>query len=333
MKGGRVGADSIPLATAREDRAERGLAKIRRDLGPKICGLLEEPNVVEIMLNPDGLLWVERQGKPMEVVGPMAPAAAESLIVAVAGVLGTVVTRDHPILECELPLDGSRFEALVPPIVSRPTFTIRRKASTVFSLADYVDAGIMTPAQRAAIEASVAARENILIVGGTGTGKTTLVNGVIRAMSDLCPEDRLVIIEDTNELQSKAENTVFLRTSDQVDMQRLLRVTMRMRPDRILVGEVRGAEALTLIKAWNTGHPGGVATVHANSAHAGLLRLESLCSEASATPRHDEIAAAVNTVVSIAKTAKGRRVREVLKVRGYHGGAYVTEIVKEGTDQ
>ena len=298
-----------------------------------ISGLLDDPSVVEVMLNPEGAVWVERQGAAMERVGSMSATAATSLITGIAGFLETTVTRFNPILECELPIDGSRFQALLPPIVAGPAFTIRRKAARVFRLDEYTAAGTMTLDQQHAIENAIRERHNILVVGGTGTGKTTLTNAIIAGVSEIDPHSRLVVIEDTNELQAAAKNVIFLRTSDTVDMLKLLRATMRLRPDRILVGEVRGAEALDLIKAWNTGHPGGVATVHANDALAGLHRLESLCSEASQTPRHIEIATAVNLVVSIAKTPQGRRVREVLKVLGHEGGTYLTEKVGQGKDQ
>lgn len=328
-----MGDANTSIAANREDRLERGLTKIRRDLGPLIGGLLNDPAVVEIMLNPDGVLWVERQGSPMERVGTLSATAATSLITGVAGFLDTTITRFNPILECELPIDGSRFQALLPPIVAGPAFTIRRKAARVFRLEEYVAAGTMTLEQQQAIEDAIRARHNILVVGGTGTGKTTLTNAIIAGVSEIDPHSRLVVIEDTNELQSSAENVFFLRTSESVDMLQLLRATMRLRPDRILVGEVRGAEALSLIKAWNTGHPGGVATVHANDALSGLQRLESLCSEASHTPRHIEIGTAVNLVVSIAKTPQGRRVREVLRVFGHENGAYLTEKVGQGKNQ
>lgn len=324
----RVG-DVMQVQSARDDRAERGLTKIRRDLGPQICGFLEEPSVVEIMLNPDGALWVERQGEPMRRVGDMQDAAAEALIATVAAMMKTTVTRENPILECELPGDGSRFEALIPPIVARPSFTIRRKATRVFTLADYVAAGTMTEAQRQVIENSIVQRKNILVVGGTGTGKTTLTNAILDGMAALAAGDRIVTIEDTNELQCNAENVVPLRATDQVDMQRLLKATMRLRPDRIVVGEVRGKEALALLKAWNTGHPGGVATVHANDGLGGLLRLETLVAEGSLNPMPQTIAAAVNTVIVIAKTPNGRRITEVLQVHGWDGQNYLTSNINE----
>lgn len=294
-----------------------------------VGAFMDDPAVVEVALNPDGRLWVERHGEPMQPVGDLSQAQAEMLVTTVAAMLDTTVTRTAPILECELPGDGSRFEALMPPVVARPTFTIRRKASRVFTLAEYVEAGIMSAAHRAAIEDAVARRRNILVVGGTGSGKTTLTNAIIDATTKAAPHDRLVIIEDTNELQCSAENAVLLRATDSVDMLHLLRATMRLRPDRILVGEVRGAEALSLLKAWNTGHPGGVATVHANDAYGGLLRMESLCGEASASPRQQEIATAVNIVVSIGKTPHGRRVREVLRVEGHDGTKYLTSQVEQ----
>lgn len=297
--------------------------KIRRCLGPLICGLLEEPTVIEVMLNPDGIVWVERLGERMMPVGTMTEADAEGLVTAIAAMLRTTVTRESPILECELPLDGSRFEAVLPPVVPRPAFTIRRMASRVFTLAEYVAQNVMTQVQREVLEEAVADRQNILVAGGTGSGKTTLTNAILAEIARKWPDDRIVIIEDTNELQCAVENKVTLRTADHTSMQRLLAVTMRMRPDRITVGEVRGKEALDLLKAWNTGHPGGVATVHANDGRGALRRLESLIAEGTAAPQQETIAAAVNVVAVIGKTPEGRRLKEVLKVHNWDGQNYV----------
>lgn len=301
---------------AEQDR--RIAEKLRRELGREICAYLEAPDVVEIMLNPDGRLWVERLGHRMEPFGKMAPHQAEAIMTTVASVYKTTITRENPILECELPFDGSRFEALIPPVVPAPSFAIRRKALQIYTLDKYVADGIMTERQKELICRAVDGHQNILVVGGTGTGKTTLTNAIIAYMSEAWPDERILIIEDTAELQCSSNNYVQLRATDQVDMLRLLKATMRLRPTRILVGEVRGAEALTLIDSWNTGHPGGVATVHANHAKAGLTRLEALVRRATqgAVP-HNEIAAAINVIVSIAKTAGGRRIKEVVTVHGY----------------
>ncbi len=277
------------------------------------------------VLNPDGMLWADILGGNMEKIGMMDPVQSMTMISACAAMLDTVVTADNPVLECELPLDGSRFEALIPPIVSRPTFTLRKKALKIFTLQDYVDRGIMTSVQRAVIEEAVGNRENILVAGGTGTGKTTLANAILHAVSVLTPEHRLVVIEDTLELQCSASNVVFLRTSYNIDMTRLLKVTMRLRPDRIVVGEVRDRAALDLLKAWNTGHPGGVGTVHANGAEAALVRIGQLIQEAGVPPAPELIAEAVNLVVFIRKTASGRVIDQIARVEGYDGGRFVVK--------
>lgn len=300
--------------------------KLKRETGSVICGLLEDQTVIEIMLNADGGLWVERLGKRMELIGQFPHTQARAMIDTVASTLHVAITAHNPVLECEFPLDGSRFAALIPPAVSAPIFAIRKKAIMVFSLADYVMQGIMTEAQRAAIEQAVRDRENILIVGGTGTGKTTLTNAVIRYMVDACPDDRLLIMEDTMELQCSARNAVLMRATEQTNMTSLLKLMMRLRPDRILVGEVRDGAALDLLKAWNTGHPGGVATVHANSASEAFLRLEDMVSEATQAPKQRLIAAAVNLIVSIEKHGGSRRIREILKVAG-HDGQYITQSI------
>ncbi|OQX05075.1 MAG: P-type conjugative transfer ATPase TrbB [Thiothrix lacustris] len=321
-----------------DGKSGRLTRKLEAELGSDVMGALRDPSVVEIMLNSDGKLWVERFGEPMRCVGFMSAVNAESAMGSIADALHTTVTRDSPILEGELPLDGSRFEGLIPPVVAAPTFTIRKKAVKVFTLGDYHSSGILRsrttlknlqtspqpPVEDgylAIMQWGIRHHKNILVVGGTGSGKTTFTNAVIDGISTISPEDRLVIIEDTGEIQCSADNYVTLRSTVNVSMQQLLRATMRLRPDRILVGEVRGGEALALLKAWNTGHPGGVATIHANGAEAGLVRMEQLVSESGMTVGVPVlIGEAVDMVVFIQKTrdvAAGRVVSEILLVDGW----------------
>ncbi len=302
----------------------RAVEKINRLLGSKILTLLKTPTVIELMLNADGTLWVEYLGGVMEPISTLMPSQAESLIGSVAAYHKDTITRDNPILERELPT-GERFEAILPPVVPAPVFTIRKKASKIMTLTDYLNDGILTPEQTAVIREAIANRRNILVVGGTGSGKTTLTNAIIAGIVEIHPEHRLVIIEDTAEIQCSAKNAVLLHSTDQVDMLRLLKTTMRLRPDRILVGEVRGPEALALLKAWNTGHPGGVATVHANNAKAGLIRLEQLIAEATPASMHTLIGEAVDLIIAIAKTPAGRKVEELVTVHGYQKGEYLLD--------
>ena len=317
------------MAGFNEDRQTlaRAKEKLRRDLGGDFLEALQDPRTIELMVNPDGRVWVERLGEPMRCIGDMSPARTEAVIKTVAGYLGKEVHATSPALEGELPLDGSRFAGQLPPIVHGPTLAIRKRAIAIFTLDDYVTAGIMTAAHRTVIQEAVADRRNILVTGGTSSGKTTLVNAIVAQMVAAEPRERLVIIEDTGELQCAAENAVLYHTTAEVSMTRLLRTTMRMRPDRILVGEVRGPEALDLLMAWNTGHEGGAATLHANDARAGLSRLAMLISMNPDAPRPIEplIGEAVHLLIHITKTATGRRVSEVLSVNGFDGASYRTE--------
>ncbi|VEG89807.1 P-type conjugative transfer ATPase TrbB [Legionella spiritensis] len=303
---------------------DRAKEKLRRDLGGLIETALSDPKTVEIMLNADGRLWQERLGETMRCIGSISNARAESIIKTVAGFHGKEVTRFKPMLEGELPLDGSRFAGQLPPVVSSPTFAIRKKAISVFTLDDYVQSGIMTVAQCELIKKGVSNHRNILVIGGTGSGKTTLVNAIINEMVISSPEERVFIIEDTGEIQCSAENCVQYHTTLDVSMTQLLKTTLRMRPDRILVGEVRGSEALDLLDAWNTGHEGGAATLHANNALAGLHRLKSLITRNPAAPAEIEplIGEAVHCVVHIARTPQGRKVEEIISVNGFENGQY-----------
>lgn len=302
-----------------KESKERIREKIRRELGKQINDALDNDNVIEIMLNTDGTLWIEEFGKEMEQIGTISFASSKSLIGTIASYLGTEITMEHPYLECELPLDGSRFEAMIPPIVEHPAFTIRKKAKMIFTLDDYVNTQILTPNQKEILEQCIKERKNILVVGGTGSGKTTFVNAIIEGIVRISPNHRLVIIEDTSEIQCFAKNKNILRATADTSMLQLLKITMRLRPDRILVGEVRGKEALDLLKAWNTGHSGGTATVHANGALAGLIRMEQLIAEGTTAPMKELIAEAVNVVVYIEKvpTKIGRRIKEIIEVVGF----------------
>lgn len=278
------------------------------------------------MLNADGVLWQERLGEPMVRIGSLRPAQAQAIIETIAGYHGKEVTRHKPLLEGELPLDGSRFAGQIPPIVPSPTFAIRKRAVAIFTLDQYVENGVMTADQRDVLMQAIAAHRNILVIGGTGSGKTTLVNAIIHQMVLTDPAERVLIIEDTGEIQCAATNFVQYHTSIDVTMTMLLKTALRMRPDRILVGEVRGPEALDLLMAWNTGHEGGAATLHANNARAGLDRLAMLISMNPESPRPIEplIAEAVHVVVHITRTPEGRRVEEILMISGYRNGQYIT---------
>lgn len=313
--------------SSREEQSRRLDEAMRRQLG-EFCRYLDEPGVIELSLNPDGQVFADILGKGMHPVGAMKSEAAEALIATVASIHRTTVTRDSPILECELPLDGSRFEGLLPPVVSAPAFSIRRHASAVFTLAEYEAAGVMTATQRQAIELAVATRRNILITGGTASGKTTLGGAILAHMAKATPDDRVIVLEDTVELKIPARNSVALRTTHTCDMRRLVRAAMRLRPDRLVIGEVRDGAALDFIKALNTGHSGGFCTVHADDCRAALLRMEQLIQEVSIHKMPEAIAQAINVIVAVGKSAEnksGRRVKEILAVKGWRDGEYITE--------
>jgi len=268
------------------------------------------------MLNPDGRLWVDRLTVGLADTGErLSSADGERIVRLVAHHVGAEVHPASPRVSAELPETGERFEGLIPPVVAAPTFAIRKPAVAVFTLRDYVAAGIMTIAQAEHLRNAIAQRRNVLVAGGTSTGKTTLVNALLAEVANT--SDRVVLIEDIRELQCKAPNLVALRTKDGVaSLSDLVRSSLRLRPDRIPVGEVRGAVALDLLKAWGTGHPGGIGTIHAGSALGTLRRLEQLVQEAVVTVARALIAETINLIAVLAGRGVARQLIELAVVEG-----------------
>jgi P-type conjugative transfer ATPase TrbB len=312
--------DQLPHITTVKDRAK---SKLERD-AREILSALQDPETVEIMVNADGRIWQEKLGKKIQHIGNIQAVQVEAVIKTVAGFHGKEVNRFNPMIEGEFPLDNSRFAGQLPPIVSSPTFAIRKKAIKIFTLEQYVETGVLSSRHSDVIKDAVRKHRNILVIGGTGSGKTTLINAIIHEMVHSDPDERIFILEDTGEIQCAAQNFVQYHTTIDVDMTQLLKTTLRMRPDRILVGEVRGAEALDLLDAWNTGHEGGAATLHANDAMSGLTRLESLISRNPSAPKEimPLIAEAVDMVVHITRTPHGRKIQQIIEVQGFKRGSY-----------
>ena len=310
--------------------AERKLEALRHALGPTVLAALEEPAVVEILATPDGRLVLDRSGEGRRDTGEtLSPEARERAIKLIADYVGESVTREDPRLAGVLPQTGERFQGLLPPIVAAPAFSIRKRPAVIWNLSDCVADGVMTQAQADALRQATAERRNILISGGTGSGKTTLANAVLAepAFSD----DRVFLSEDTPELQCSAWDVVAVLTRRApvvIGVVDLVRDALRMRPDRIVVGEMRdGAAALETLKSWNTGHPGGLSTIHANSAEDVLRRVEDLVTEVVAQAPRRAIAQAVDRIVHIRRTPDGRRVQAVLAVDGLEGDSYRVTVV------
>ena len=287
---------------------------LRTALGPAIARFLEDPAIVEVMLNPDGRLWIDRLSEGLADTGELLSAAdGERIVRLVAHHVGAEVHSGSPRVSAELPETGERFEGLLPPVVTAPVFAIRKPAVAVFTLDDYVAAGIMTGDEAAILRQAVAARANILVAGGTSTGKTTLTNALLAEVAKSA--DRVIVIEDTRELQCAAPNLVAMRTKDGVaTLSDLVRSSLRLRPDRIPIGEVRGSEALDLLKAWGTGHPGGIGTIHAGTALGALRRLEQLIQEAVVTVPRALIAETIDLVAVLSGRGASRRLAELARI-------------------
>jgi len=317
---------------------DRRRAMLATAMGPAIAAALSDPQVIEIMVNPDGALRVDILGEGrVDTDVTIAPAQVERIIRLVASYARAEVHGDAPIISAELPPQsqgraGERFEGVLPPVSTGPCFSIRKPASRLYRLDDYVSDGIMSAAAAQQLRWAVDSRCNILVAGSTSSGKTTLANALLAEMASI--DERVILIEDTRELQSPAADTVALRTrAGLVSMADLVRSTMRLRPDRIIVGEVRGPEALDMLKAWNTGHPGGIATVHANNARAALYRIESLIQEAVVTVPRRLIAEAIDMVVFISGRGTQRRIASISQVQGLepNGDYRLTDLLAPST--
>ncbi len=305
--------------------AERRLEALRHALGPVALAALIDPDVVEILANPDGQLILDKIGTGREATGSnLAPEARDRVIRLIADYVGEPVLPEDPRLSGVLPETGERFQGALPPVSRAPAFSIRKRPARIFELNDYVADGSLSPDQKALIETAAIERKNILIAGGTSSGKTTFANAILALPA--FRETRVILIEDTPELQCSAWDQVALltrRTPKLIGVVDLVRDSLRLRPDRIVVGEMRdGAAALETLKAWNTGHPGGLSTIHANSAIEALLRLEDLTSEVATNVPRRAIGQAIELVIHIARTREGRRVESVLEISGEENGIY-----------
>lgn len=326
-EGGRVESESC----------KRLKNKLKRELGPLILGALSLPDVEDISRNSDGNLWVKQRGKHWEKIGFLGDVQTENILRAVATSMGVEITPNRPYLDGELITeDGSRIHGNIPPESTRPCFTIRKKPELIYSLEDYSESSFLSEYHYQTLCDDIRNHKNIVVVGGTGSGKTTFVNALIKKATELTPHDRFIVIEDQAEIQCTALNVEHLFTSHNRSLDNLVRETLRMRPDRIIIGEVRGEEALNLLEIWGTGHGGGFATTHSDIADplSGLARIELLVSKAKSSLSNEFIrrlvASTVNTIVCIQETKRGREVTSISHVRGYSQNNYEIKDIKRG---
>lgn len=309
---------------------DRIAAAIRQTIGVEIVVLLEDASVIEIMRNANGFLCIERLGQDIEESTiSLSDRAAESLIRFLASSVNEVCNDKNPSIALKLPYWHARFQGLLPPIVDAPSFSIRKHSNQVFKLEDYVLKGELSPEQFDCLMQAIVERENIVISGGTGSGKTTLANAILAKMVET--KDRIITVEDTPELRLNAKSGQQIFTKDQIGYgsRQALKDILRLRPDRIVLGELRDGACLDLIKAWNTGHSGGLTTIHANSCALALQRIESLISEVSLNIPRELISQTVNVIVQVKRQGAKRFVSEIKKLGGLEGQSYRFETMGE----
>lgn len=284
-------------------------------LGTKIQSYFQDPLVTEVYMNDDGSVWIDTLDKGSLVTDViLEEEVVYSVIALIANSVNQEVTYQNPVISAEMPDSGFRFEGNIGGISSRSVFNIRKHSILELTLQDYVNSDIMTESQKQAIEEAVKKHQNILVVGGTNSGKTTLCNAILSEIAKY--QERTIIIQDTNELKCSCPDRLFLRSNQYVSMRQLLTSALRRSPRRIVIGEVRDGAALNVIKAWNTGHPGGLCTLHADSAELGLFQLESYITEVSQNKQREMIARTVNVLIDIQKEGIIRKLQGIFLVEG-----------------
>lgn len=257
--------------------------------------------VKEILQDSDKILFKPYPNKICKArLVKLSATKAETIMSVLASITGKFIHNKSPYLECQIPKYGHRFTGVIPPVVPFPAFCIRKHTPHIYTLDDFVAQGVMEKTSRDTIISWIERKFNILIAGGTGSGKTTLANAILYEIARLFPDTRVLIIEDVPELQFKTSRSIAFTIGEFFSMYEALRTTLRFKPDRIVMGEVRGAEAYTLLKAWNTGHPGGVATIHANGVNEALYRFESCIRDhPDVKLNRQEIGFTVNGIISL----------------------------------
>ena len=324
------------LSSARKEIGRRDLETLRNGFGPLVCSRLDDLDVSDVMLNGDGSLFEDRRGTGLARIGSINEYDAQSVINLVAAIAGETTGRGSPIIEAELPIRNARFIGFTPPITAKPSFAIRLPPTKIYTLSDYIENGFATQKQTDVIENAIRQERNILIAGGTKSGKSTLLNAVLEATHRIYPVKRIGLIEEIIELQYAQPNVLALRTGANADHQDLLKRLMRSRPDIIVFGEVRDKAALQLTKAANTGHGSVMSTIHANSPQRALGRMEDLCAEAlPGVSFRSQIADALDIVIGIERcdpaTRKPdqpeRRLTSIIQIKGVVNGEYAYDIL------
>lgn len=313
---------------------DRVAAAIKQTMGAEIVALLEDDCVIEIMRNANGSLCIERLGRDMEESSiSLSDRAAESLIRFLASSVNEVCNDKSPSIALKLPFWHARFQGLLPPVVDAPSFSIRKHSRQIFQLEDYVSKDELSHEQFNCLMEVIAGRQNIVISGGTGSGKTTLANAILAKMVET--KDRIITVEDTPELRLNAKNSQQIFTKDQIGYgsRQAIKDILRLRPDRIVLGELRDGACLDLIKSWNTGHSGGLTTIHANSCELALQRIESLISEVSVNIPRELISQTVNVIVQVKRQGSKRWVSELKKLKGLKGQGYHFETMGEDDEK
>ncbi len=314
-----------------EEQRSRLLEKLTREIRGPMQAALQNSDVIELVCNADGAVWrLTRQGG-WEEIDTISPAKADSILSTVAALTDNIINHDSPQIQCAFPLDGSRLQGLAPPAVPSPIFDIRKHSTHIFSIEEYIRDQILTREQADIISKAVVERQNILIAGGTCSGKTTLAKTIIElARTSGNPGERYVIIEDTIELHCNAKNIVHIHATSREMLSRFTQSAMRLRPDRVIIGEVRGREAYDLMYLLNSGHPGSFTTIHANSSRLALHKFLMLARESGEDVHPKRVVECFDIVISIRRTEQGLRVDDVAEVVDYDGSDFIVKSVCKG---